>query len=408
MKTSHFMSIVTLALVILFMTEVALPQDDYSEQIKKIEKELENSKKELVKGERKLKKLKSEEKKALDVLDNLEKELVAIDKNLRIIKNTEKILNRKIASAGKSYNAAKHKFETRAKTYSARLRSMYKRQKVSPVGIFFTVGSFSSVLRAFKMLSVLAAADLNVVNEIREQTREIQASLNELQNALNAKATLAKAKQREKISLKNSSVKKYKILEEIRKDEKLQEASNRKYDQDYKNSQAKFDKIIREFEEKKEKVKIPVSPSLEGYNFAQNRGKLPWPVNGTVVSRFGTVTDPMTKTVTKNRGIEIATNHGDPVKAIGSGEVVMTQYFRGYGNFVMISHPPDYYTIYGHLSDVLVNTNDIVLEGSVIGLAGTTGMIDNSSCRLVLEVLKGETPQNPLTWLRPNNQRAAR
>ena len=246
MKTCHFMSTATLALVILFMTEVALPQDDYSEQIKKIEREIEKSKKELEKGEKKLEKLKSDEKKALAALDHSEKELVAIDKNLRIIKNTEKTLNRKIASAGKSYNTAKHNFETQTKTYSARLRSMYKRQKVSPVGMLFTVGSLSSVLRSFKMLSVLAAADLNVVNEIREQTREIQASLNELQNALNAKATLAKAKQREKISLKNSSVKKQKVLEEIRKDEKIQEAANRKYEQDYKNSQAKHINFIRE------------------------------------------------------------------------------------------------------------------------------------------------------------------
>ncbi len=408
MKTCHFMSIVTLALVILFMTEVALPQDDYSEQIKRIEREIEKSKKELEKGEKKLEKLKSDEKKTLAALDHSEKELEAIDKNLRIIKNAEKTLNRKIAVAGKSHNAAKHNFEIRAETYSARLRSMYKRQNVSPMGMLFTVGSFSSVLRAFKMLSVLAAADLNVVNEIREQTRKIQASLNELQNALNAKATLAKAKQREKISLKNSSVKKQKVLEEILKDEKRQEAANRKYEQDYKNSQEILAKSRREYKEKKEKAKIPVPPSLEGYNFAQYRGKLPWPVNGKIVSTFGTVTDPLTKTVTKNRGIEIAAKHGDPVKAIGRGEVVMTQYLRGYGNFVMISHPPDYYTIYGHLSDVLVNTNDIVLEESVIGLAGTTGMIDNSSCRLVLEVLKGETPQNPVSWLRTDRQRAAR
>ena len=87
MKTCHSVSIVTLALVILFMTEVALPQDDdYSERIERIEREIEKSKKELEKGEKKLEKLKSDEKKALAALDHSEKELVAIDKNLRIIK----------------------------------------------------------------------------------------------------------------------------------------------------------------------------------------------------------------------------------------------------------------------------------------------------------------------------------
>ena len=121
--------------------------------------------------------------------------------------------------------------------------------------------------------------------------------------------------------------------------------------------------------------------------------------------------DSSTKTQTNNRGIEIETKHGEQVSAIGDGVVFMTQYFRGYGNFVLISHPShpqDYYTIYGHLSDILVNNGDIVLGDDVIGLAGSTGMIDSNSSRLVLEILKGEKPENPLNWLSPDRQRAGR
>ena len=82
-----------------------------------------------------------------------------------------------------------------------------------------------------------------------------------------------------------------------------------------------------------------------------------------------------------------------------------------YGNFVLMSHPStpnDYYSLYGHLSDILVNKGDIVLAGVPVGLAGSTGMIDNSSSRLVLEILKGEAPVNPLDWLNRSNQRASR
>ena len=72
----------------------------------------------------------------------------------------------------------------------------------------------------------------------------------------------------------------------------------------------------------------------------------------------------------------------------------------------MVFHPPDYYTIYGHLSDILVNRGDIVMAGTVVGLAGSTGRLDDSVSCLLLEILKGEAPQNPLSWLRPDHRRA--
>ncbi len=407
-----FAYIVFFAFVITVLSDKALSEeDDFSERIRKIENEIENSRKELEKGEKKLNNLKSREKKIVSELDLQEKNIENVHRNLRIIQNEEKSLRRDIKAAQKSYDDAMESFTSRSEIYAERLRSMYKRQKVSPLEILFTSGSMSSVLSGFKMLSILAAVDLEVLNDVRQQTRVIQASWNKLNAALNANFALSKSKENEQSSLANSRVKKRKLLDEIKRDEELQQEANRKQEEDLKQIRAQFDKIIRKREKDREKAKIKVPPSLEGYNFAEHKGKLPWPVNGKVVSRFGKVIDSSTKTQTNNRGIEIETKHGEPVSAIADGVVFMTQYFRGYGNFVLISHPSnpqDYYTIYGHLSDILVNNGDIVMGGDVIGLAGSTGMIDNNSSRLVLEILKGEKPENPLNWLSPDRQRAGR
>ena len=384
--------------------EVLSGENDISERIKKIEKEMEKVKNELENGEKRLKKLKSKEEKVMAELDIQEKKIEAIHNNMRNIRKEEKTIKTQINSAEKNYDNSKKHFESRSNIYAERLRSMYRRQNISPVGMLFTAGSISSFLRGFKMLSLLAIADLNILNEMRLQTHEIKTSMHKLQIALKANMELAKTRKREQITLSNTSEKKRIILDEILLDEKLQEARNRKFEEEYKNSQAKLDKSIREME----KAKPPLPPSLEGYDFAQYKGKLSWPVNGKIVSKFGKVIDSKTKTATKNRGVEIETKLGEPVASIGNGQVVMTQFFRGYGNFVLIHHPPNYYTIYGHLSDILVNKDDIVSEGAIIGLAGNTGMIDNSSSRLVLEVLKGEQPENPLVWLRPERLRAGK
>lgn len=409
MKVFHFyfVSIVAIGIMILFINdEVLSKQDDISERIKKIEKNIDKTRRELDKEEKELKKLKSREKKILSELDFSDKKIETINKNLRIIQNEEKILKQEINSAQKNYDTAKKIIENKSEIYAERLRSMYKRQKVSPVGMFFTAGSTSAILRGLKMMTVIAAADLNVLSEIRAQIHARKSSMEKLKVALNAQISLAETNRREKNSLAKVRNKKSQILVDISNDERLREERIQRYNKELERSQAELDKFIREMEREREKAKIPVPASLEGYNFAQYKGKLPWPVNGKVVSRFGKVTDPSTKTTTNNRGVEIQTKQGEPVSSIAKGQVVMTQFFRGYGNFVVIFHPPDYYTIYGHLSDWLVNKDDIVSEGDIVGLAGTTGMFDNSSSRLVLEVLKGEKPENPLNWLRPDRQRA--
>ncbi len=391
--------------IILFMSvEVFSDEDDISKRIKKIEKDIEKVKKELDKGEKKLKKLKSNEKKILAELDLSEKKIETIHSSLRIIKNEEKLLRSDIIKSGKNYNNSAKNFESRSESYAERLRSMYKRHNISPLGMFFSAGSISSVLRGLKMLSVLATADLDILHDMRTQIHEMKSSMTTLQSALNANIELTRTRKREQNSLDNTRNKKRKLLEEILQDEKLQEARNRKYLEEYKKSQSKLDNAISV----RERARPPLPPSLEGYNFATFKGKLIWPVNGKVVSKFGRVVDSRTKTTTNNRGIEIDTNLGEPISSIGDGQIVMTQFLRGYGNFVMIHHPPNFYTIYGHLSDILVNKDQVVSAGGIIGLAGNTGMIDNSSSRLVLEVLKGDKPENPLVWLRPSSQRAGR
>jgi len=410
MKVFHFrlVFIVAINIMILFFIDkdVFSKDDDISEKIKKIENTIDKTRKELEKEEKELEKLKSREKNILSELDFSDKKIETINRNLQIIQNEEKTLKREINSLQKNYDSATNILENKSETYAKRLRSMYKRQKVSPMGMFFTAGSISAILRGLKMSTVIAVADLNVLTEIRTQIQTKKSSMEKIRVALNAQISLSETHRREKNSLAETRNKKRKILADISNDEKLREERIKRYNTELERSQSELDKFIREMEREREKAKIPMPASLDGYNFAQHKGELSWPVNGSVVSQFGRVVDPQTKTTTNNRGIEIQTKHGEPISSIAKGQVVMTQFFRGYGNFVVIFHPPDYYTIYGHLSDFLVNKDDIVMEGDIVGLAGSTGMIDDSSSRLVLELLKSEKPENPLNWLMPDRKSA--
>jgi septal ring factor EnvC (AmiA/AmiB activator) len=122
------------------------------------------------------------------------------------------------------------------------------------------------------------------------------------------------------------------------------------------------------------------------------RGVLPWPVQGQVVTQFGTVVDPKYGTVTKSTGIEIVTKSGGQVHAVDSGKVSFADIFMGYGRMVILDHGQRVHSIYSRLSEVKVKVGDKVAKGSTIALSGDT---------LHFEFRVGGKSVDPLDWLIP-------
>ena len=368
-----------------------------------IEKEIENRKNELEKEEKKLKSQKNKKKKALGELEHTEKTIEVLQRNLWKIRKEEKYLKTELSSAQKEYDDAVGHIKEHSEEYSSRLKSMYKRQNVSALEILFSTDSSSSFLWGLKMLSILAMEDIKVLGELRAKQDTIRTAINNIKTVFDAKVALSKTKRREEKKLSNTVKKQKTILSEYDKVLEFQEYVVKSAQRKKEELQKEMDRLTSEIAEQMKKEKIPVA--LRGYNFTDRKGKLIWPVSGKVVSKFGLVVDKITKTKINNRGIEILTTHGEPVRSIGKGQVAMTDFIRGYGNFVIIYHPKDYYSIYGHLADIFVNGGDILDEGTIIGSAGSTGLLDDSEARLKLEIRKGSRPENPLSWLKSDSRR---
>ena len=72
------------------------------------------------------------------------------------------------------------------------------------------------------------------------------------------------------------------------------------------------------------------------------RGGLPWPVPGArVVQRFGSRRDQQYGTVTVSHGLVLVAPAGSQVRAVASGRVAFAQFFKGYGNLVIVQHGAD-------------------------------------------------------------------
>lgn len=102
-----------------------------------------------------------------------------------------------------------------------------------------------------------------------------------------------------------------------------------------------------------------------------------------------------------HEGIDLLAEIGTQVKACRAGKVVAARYSRGMGNFIIIRHPSNIITIYGHLSKIYVTKGEFVRQGEIIGAVGKTGNANFRDIRphLHFEVKKAGVLQDPLEYL---------
>ncbi len=123
-----------------------------------------------------------------------------------------------------------------------------------------------------------------------------------------------------------------------------------------------------------------------------------WPLAVQSVRTRGLASGDSTE---QHSGIDLAVPVGSDVRASGGGIVTQTGTDSSYGLFVLLQHPDEYQTMYGHLSRVLVVRGDRVREGQVIALTGSSGR--STAPHLHFEVRHRGRSVDPLTLMREGN-----
>lgn len=141
-----------------------------------------------------------------------------------------------------------------------------------------------------------------------------------------------------------------------------------------------------------------VKSSLRVIDLKTIRGGLQWPVRGKVISSFGKKRSTRFNTYIINNGIEIRPGGSDKVKAVYSGDVLFADYYKGYGNLIIIQHSRDWHSLYGHCQTFLKKKGDSIISGDDIAIAGDTGSTYGKS--LYFEIRINLKSQDPMKWLK--------
>ena len=140
------------------------------------------------------------------------------------------------------------------------------------------------------------------------------------------------------------------------------------------------------------------APSSPGRGLDSLLGQLDWPVKGPVSAPFGKFKHPEFAAEVIRKGIDIAASAGDGVRAVEKGRVVFADRFTGYGRMVIVDHGERYYTIYGHLSEIIRKNGEELSRGEILGRVGDSDSL--SGAKLYFELRKDGRSVDPLPWFK--------
>jgi septal ring factor EnvC (AmiA/AmiB activator) len=128
--------------------------------------------------------------------------------------------------------------------------------------------------------------------------------------------------------------------------------------------------------------------------FEEYRGRLTWPVAGTLVHDFG---QPRVGGQLKWNGVVLGADRGREVRAVYHGRVAFADWLAGLGLLVIVDHGDGYMTLYGYNETILKRAGDWVAPGDVLATVGDSG--GRARPGLYFEIRKGTRPLNPRRWV---------
>ena len=283
-----------------------------------------------------------------------------------------------------------------------RLQYLYVYGRPSVLETVLLAGDWNNAIYRIKYLDVLSHYEKKIRIQITETLDQLSHEKEKLTIELNLKIMLLKEKRKEGDTLAADKRKRKHLLTEIKK-----EKSSLEENRSFKTKKiAEMEALIKQLyadkeamkmrEEELARIRAEQNRATTG-NFAKMKGRLTWPVEGAVISKFGTSRNPKTGTITENVGIDIAAGSGTFIKSVLDGVVSTITYIRSHGNVIIIDHGGGFSTVYAHVDKITIHENEYVQMGKSIAQIASPELGERA--KMHFEVWGNQEKLNPLDWL---------
>lgn len=268
-----------------------------------------------------------------------------------------------------------------------RFTAYYKTGKIGLLNAAFSAETLPNLLTIHDSFSTLIQYDQDLLQQYRQDLE----GLEQTKQALTLETTLLDSfinqANQEKEAIEQTKEEKNELLIQIRTQTKLHEQAAQEIEKEADNVSAQ----IANMKQKKE---------ILSQGFLINKGKLPAPVNGRVLTLYGQPRENRMGGEGNSAGIAIEAPDRTKVKAIFEGTIHYAGYLRGYGNTIIINHGFKYYSVTSRIEQLLKEEGDTVVAGEEIGIMGETATLMEEG--LYFEIRHDTETQDPLLWLDKN------
>ena len=274
--------------------------------------------------------------------------------------------------------------------FCKRVRAMEERGTISYWSVLFKADSFTDLLSRLDFINEIMDSDQKVIQDLQDLQAEIEEKKESLETQ-KAESEAAKAELvRKKSELNKQREAANALVAQLR-------ASKSEYQEDMDDLSAEAEAVQAQI--------VKLSKELAAQQAAQGKpsnaalGGYIWPVSSRrITSTFGGRASPGGIGSTNHKGIDIGgVGYTTEIHAAKAGTVIVSQYSRSYGNYVVVSHGSGNTTLYAHMSSRKVSVGQYVNQGDVLGITGSTG--NSTGPHLHFEITENGTRINPLKYL---------
>ncbi|MBF88060.1 MAG: hypothetical protein CMG75_00090 [Candidatus Marinimicrobia bacterium] len=384
----------------LILCRLVAQTEKIESDIKFHNEELNKIRSEIAQFEKRINDSSNREKSEIERLNEIDEEISLVRNFIFRLRKEEKSKEKLISEAENIISEKELKHNNLLNRYAKRIVSTYKKGRLSDLEKLLDSKSWEQAVYRAKYLEIISNYDKSLSSEIKLNLNEINYQKKALQLELNEIKKIDKEKIARKKWLEQRRKIRTKQLDNLKKDRQQMIVAM----EERKKAAGEMEKIITslereravriaELERKRKEIEM-----VDSKPFKELKGNLPWPIQGKVISQFGTFRNPNLKTLIENTGIDISANIGGDVKSIYDGIVTTITYIRGYGNTIIIDHGDGFYSVYTHVTDIEVEENSYVEALEIIAKVGDSGSLDG--VKLHFEIWANREKVNPQLWLK--------
>jgi septal ring factor EnvC (AmiA/AmiB activator) len=328
----------------------------------------------------------TQERDLLAELETIEKRLLDKQAKLRALEKSMLTQKELITTKENEIGVIQTQKQKEMTHLQKRFTAYYKTGKIGAINVAFSADTMPELLSIQDSFITLIEYDKTVLRQYRQTIEGLEQTRKALILEENLLDSFISQAIQEKEAIEEDKNEKEKLLTQIRTQTKLHEQAALEIDKAQKSLTAQLATMMQKKETLSQK-------------FLMSKGKLPAPVNGRILVRYGQSQKNKMGIEGASTGITIDASSGTKVIASHEGVIHFSGYLRGYGNTIIIDHGHQYHIVLSRIETLLKEEGEKVMAGETIGIMGETATLVEDG--LYFEIRHGGATEDPLLWLEP-------